>query len=194
MRKEPDLHQCATEGLDPESCEIFWKTWKLHHEYLFGLCLRWTRGNRADAEDALSQAKMKALAAYFAKPEAKLDEKAWLSRVLYTVCMDQHRRRSRRERLNGGSLHEEAFQETVHPAGAPSPEELLLGRELHARLERLAAELPPSWHRALVERVVRERTYGDIAAEHGTTEANIRKRVQLARAYLRRRLTREVPE
>jgi RNA polymerase sigma factor (sigma-70 family) len=188
VSKKRELPQGPPGERDPESYEEFWKIWKLHASYLSGLCLRWTRGNSADAEDALSQAKTKALAAYLKGRETLLDERAWLGRVLYTVCMDQYRQKSRREVLLAPGLQEALEGLPVRSSG-PSPEDRLLRHELSGQLGRLAGELPSSWYSALVERVVHEKPYPDIAAAHGTTEVNIRKRVQLARAYLRRRLS-----
>lgn len=167
--------------------ELFWRLWSIHHDYLFGLSLRWMRGNRADAEDALSAVKVKAMRHLGSPRPAILNERAWLSRLLYNVCMDLYRRRGHGEQPGLAEL-----DRSLEKAGKEKPErsveQRLLERELYRRIEGLLSELPPNWRHAFIERFLHEESYGDIARKAGTTEANIRKRVQLARAFLRERL------
>jgi RNA polymerase sigma factor (sigma-70 family) len=167
--------------------EIFWQIWTVHHEYLFGLSLRLMRGNRADAEDALSVAKLKAMRYLGAHDPDLLNVRAWLSRLLYNVCMDLYRRRG-----NGEESGVADFDRMIEVAQAEkpmrSPEHGLLERELYRQIESLLDELPPNWRNAFIERFLREESYEEIARRAGTTEANIRKRIQLARTFLRDRL------
>src|SRR5438874_812629 len=39
----------------------FWKLWERYQNYLQSLCLRWSRGNHGEAEEALSRATIKLL-------------------------------------------------------------------------------------------------------------------------------------
>jgi RNA polymerase sigma factor (sigma-70 family) len=176
-----------SENLVLSNHEIFWRIWSSHHEYLFGLSLRWMRGNRADAEDALSAVKLKAVRHLEAPGPAILNERAWLSRLLYNVCMDLYRRRGRGEPPVPAEL-DRSLEDVRKEAPERSAEQRLLERELYRRIEGLLGELPPNWRHAFIERFLREESYGEIARKAGTTEANIRKRVQLARAFLRERL------
>lgn len=59
-----------------------------------------------------------------------------------------------------------------------------MNRDLYCRVLMLLGDLPLNWRSALVERCFQEKSYQDIAAQAMTTEANIRKRVQLARSLL----------
>jgi RNA polymerase sigma-70 factor, ECF subfamily len=52
-------------------------------------------------------------------------------------------------------------------------------------------DLPPSQQDAVRARVLQERSYAEIAAEHATTEANVRQRVARGLARLRRRVQEE---
>lgn len=145
------------------------------------------RGNRADAEDALSAVKLKAMRYFSSRSEVILNERAWLSRLLYNVCMDLYRRRGHGEQAGLAEL-DQALEEARQEKPERSPEQCLLERELYRQVEGLLRELPPNWRHAFLERFLREESYGEIARKAGTTEANIRKRVQLARAFLRERL------
>lgn len=179
--------QTATDAHRRSEYELFWQVWSLHHEYLFNLSLRWMGGNRADAEDALSSTKLKAVVHYGPCAALIRNDRAWLSRLLYNSCMDLYRRRS--SSAEAGSLNFEGLIEVaVLAVPAGTAEEALLERELIGRIGQLLEELPQAWQHAFVERCMRQRPYPDVAAEAGTTEANIRKRVQLARAFLRDRL------
>jgi RNA polymerase sigma-70 factor, ECF subfamily len=166
----------------------FWQIWDEHSERLRRLSLRWL-GNPADAEDALSATKLKVMA-HFAREAPALDHPgAWLARLLYTACMDTYRSRGREDRWRerGGEPGELPFAEQI-PASLPSPEQALLGREEGRRVVRLVRQLPPPWRQAFLARCVHSQSYSTIAHEAGATRENIRKRVQLARAYLRARL------
>jgi RNA polymerase sigma factor (sigma-70 family) len=166
--------------------ESFWNLWLTHCSFLQGLSLRWMRGCQADAEDALSTAKLKAAVHFCAYSEDLQNHRAWLARLLYTSCMDLHRWR-RRERTTTDNLLEDVAMLSEADA-RPSPEKQVLDLELRARLARLLDELPEPWRNAVLERGLGQKSYEEIARQAGTTPANVRKRVQLARALLKRRL------
>jgi len=166
--------------------EIFWNVWETHCALLFRLSLHWTQGRRADAEDALSVAKLKAFLRFGARSSDIINERAWLIRLLYTTCIDMYRKRSR-EQARAEDL-ERVLDSGEVMSGALSPEQRILQNERSARVSELFEELPGPWREAMVERCLRRKSYGEIARESGTTPANVRKKVQLARAFLRRRL------
>jgi RNA polymerase sigma factor (sigma-70 family) len=175
--------EIPSRGTREGTFEEFWRLWRVHHEYLYGLSLRWMRGNHADAEDALSSAKLRAAHRYLTSPGTIQNERAWLSRILYNVCMDCYRRWDTAGRGIGPV---DGVAELDN--GRPSAQDEMLAREMYVRLSQLLDELPQPWRTALVERFFLDRSYKEIAARARTTEANIRKRVQLARRFLRGRL------
>jgi RNA polymerase sigma-70 factor (ECF subfamily) len=185
--RKPASTQFQSREQPPEALahyEVFWQVWLSHREHLLRLGLQWMRGNRADAEDVLSQTKIKAALRFGTSPLALRDPKAWLSRLLYNVCMDVYRRRAYMEETGNLALEEGAGEvHLAHPQ--PSPEKFLLDHEAFRAVRRGLDELPPEWRRALIERCIHCRSYQEIAEEAATTQANIRKRVQLARAFLR---------
>jgi RNA polymerase sigma factor (sigma-70 family) len=173
--------------LDDRSYEAFWLLWRSHGGFLHRLSLHWLQGRHADAEDALSIAKLKAMSHFGSGAETLINGKAWLARLLYTSCMDILRQRYREED-KAGYLENLIERADDLPALFPTPEQELLGREQGWRIAQLVDELPQPWRRALVERCIHRKPYSTIAHDSGTTGANIRKRVQLARAFLRERL------
>ncbi|MTJ10170.1 hypothetical protein FJR04_21210 [Anabaena sp. UHCC 0204] len=72
----------------------FWPLWQQHQDYLYLCCVKWT-DNVADAEDALSQAMLKAWDKISNSPVDIKNFKAWLSQLTYNLCVDIHRERHR---------------------------------------------------------------------------------------------------
>jgi RNA polymerase sigma factor (sigma-70 family) len=180
-KQAPGLQHACT------NAEAFWDTWENHHDYLFHLSLRWMRGNRADAEDALSSAQLKAAASFRCGPSGVRNEKAWLSRILHNACMDIYRGRRAATEVDFEDL--EDLPDTNITARCTSPEEAVLKRELLHRFQEVLTMLPKHWRTAFIERCLLGSSYGDIAERAETTQANIRKRVQLARAFVRHHVT-----
>lgn len=168
------------------SYETFWGVWEAHRELLGRLSLHWMRGRPADAEDALSAVKLKAILHFRSRTPGILNERAWLIRLLYTTCIDSYRKRSREQGWTEGL--ECVLESGEAVSGSLSPEERILQRERLSRVSELLEELPGPWREAIVEHCLRRRSYAEIARESGMTQANVRKRVQLARDFLRRRL------
>lgn len=148
--------------------------------------LRLMRGHRADAEDAVSTAVTKARRAFERDGSSIANVDAWLHHVLRNVCMDVYRERDRWDRRVDelGAMRQRAQD----AAGAVDPERRVLQAELAEEVAALVAELPDSLRLPIVMRFGRELPYPDIARRLGITDANARKRVQLAREQLRRRL------
>jgi len=190
----PLCHSACIEETD-DACsvsppDLFWKIWDLHSNYLLSLSLRWMRGNRADAEDALSSTKVRAARYWASRPTDVRDDKAWLCRILHNICIDMYR--NRRLLADVGFGNPEKPAENLPEAYLThSLEKGLLQREALSNIKELLAQIPAPWRRALVGYCIRGRTYDEIAREEDTTPANIRKRVQLARDFMRKNLREE---
>jgi RNA polymerase sigma-70 factor (ECF subfamily) len=139
-------------------------------------------GNVADAEDALNTAMLRARQRYTSTGSEIVNERAWLSRILYNVCMDMHR-----ERRRWGEPEE--LQEGVIPTWAvPAeslPDAVLLERERSEEIQECIQSLPPSLRQPFVMRFQQEMSYSDIASLLQLTNCNVRKRIQLAYGILR---------
>lgn len=139
-------------------------------------------GNIADAEDALNTAMLRAFQGFVTQAAPLASEKAWLSRVLYNVCMDFHRERRR----FGERKAEEREQEpSIPPPVELAPDELLLEQERAREIRERIDALPPNLRKPIEMRFLEHKSYADIARHLQLTNCNVRKRVQQAKELLR---------
>lgn len=166
----------------------FWQLWVRHQEYLYRRCLSWMRGNPADAEEALSQASIKAWEKWLERREQIANPKAWLSQLTHNLCMDMHRERSRDAR--GAESLKEIAQlegECATPA-APSPESAVLSQERETQISRAIDALQALLRDPFMLRYCQERPYSEIAKHLAITSESARKRVERARKILQNQL------
>jgi RNA polymerase sigma-70 factor (ECF subfamily) len=156
--------------------------WRRNLPELTRRSLSWTSGHREDAEDALGQAALTALE----KMSRDLDsdaERRWLLRLVYSRCMDIHRHR-KRSRWVAGDLDAPSLKEKIETAG-PGLESELLESELLTVIQGHIESLPPRLRRVAELHLLEEKPYSEIADLLSLAEANVRKRMQEARAHLR---------
>jgi len=168
-------------ALSGDPTEIFWRLWERHQETIYQVCLREMGGQTADAEDALSQVMLKSwecLPAY--APEITY-LKAWLSQMARNLCVDL-RRKARQQ-----SVTAENWKVLTQPE--PIVEQPMLHREQAAEIRQWIDALPPRLREPFESYVVQEIPVQQVATQLGLSPANVRKRVQLARAWLRREWT-----
>jgi RNA polymerase sigma factor (sigma-70 family) len=164
----------------------FWSVWLAHRDYLHRFSLRFSSGNPADAEDAMSEAMLKAAQA-FARSEIR-NHRAWLLRLVHNACMDRHRVAQRQSRLAADVAGDAG---DAAPALAPrldrSPEELLAASQLTVGLQEALAALPRSLAGPLLL-YLDGLSDAEIAASLNVSREVVRKRRQMARDLLRRQL------
>jgi len=173
-------------GADPYAA--FWRLWTAHQSYLRKQTLRLMSGNLADAEDALSNAMLKALQKFDTYAGAIVNERAWLTRLVHNVCMDLHRSNQRIARSIDETVGGDFETSGAMPAASRrTPEDETLARrelrELAAELERM----PRSLREPLLMRVLDDKSYDEISRELNLSNCAVRKRIQLARDFLRKR-------
>lgn len=164
----------------------FWPVWLAHRDYLYRYSLRFSNGNTADAEDAMGEAMLKAVQA-FSHAEIR-NHRAWLLRLVHNACMDRYRVKERQNRLMSDITNDDG--QSV-PALAPkpnrSPEELLGAVQLITCLQDAMMTLPRSLAEPLLL-YLDDLSDADIAASLNVTKEVIRKRRQMARDWLRRKM------
>lgn len=169
----------------------FWWVWRQHEDFLFRRCLALMAGNFADAEDALSEAMLRAARKFAKYSETIRNERAWLARLTHNICIDRYRDAKRRARLLAefGSSEVGVATGRTTRAVAMTPEDLLIAKQDFAALERDIMELPEKLREPLMLRSLDDVPYAEIAEQIGLSPAAARKRVQLARTRLRERAT-----
>jgi RNA polymerase sigma-70 factor, ECF subfamily len=164
-----------------------WDLWQRHQDDLRRHCCRWMGGRAQDAEDALSTAMLKTWELLPGQAGAVVNVRAWLLRLTYNVCMDFHRESQRRARLLDGLADPDA-PASEGQAGAHSPEEALLRRELSSCVRHAIHDLPARLRQPVVLRFFRDMPHRDIAERLELSSENVRKRLQYARGILGLRL------
>jgi RNA polymerase sigma factor (sigma-70 family) len=164
--------------------EQFWQIWLGHHHYLRAHALRFSGGNFADAEDALSEAMLKAAQTF--ESSAIHNHRAWLLRLVHNACMDRHRSNRRRSRLAKDITDTDAQSAPAVAIGPDrSPEELLCALQQIGDLQRAMTALPSFLAEPFL-RYLDDQSDAEIADSLNVTKEVIRKRRQIVRAMLRR--------
>jgi RNA polymerase sigma factor (sigma-70 family) len=166
----------------------FWVAWNSHRDYLLRLSMMWMNISRMDAEDALSDATIRAYEKYRIHVDQINNERAWFARLLHNICIDRHRSNKRRFQLGEKVKEVNSIDQVSVEVIDMTPEAELLNSELGKTLEKAVGELPVKLRDPLVMRLVHGDDYEHIACVMGISNDNARKRVQQARSILRREL------
>jgi RNA polymerase sigma factor (sigma-70 family) len=137
-------------------------------------------GHPQNAEDALSEAMVKA---WDRLPDCASEIgnlQAWLFQFVDYTCTNLWRKESRREPVEDLPL-----EDSLADPAADSPEEALLSQEKIETLLHLVDDLPPRLHDPFILYVFREMSYRDLAEQLHLSEEAACKRVQEARQVLR---------
>lgn len=148
-------------------------------------------GERADAEDAVQDAYVRAYRA-FHQLEAP-DIKPWLLTIVRNVCyrrLQQRRRASNvislDEAINPGA----AGSEPELRSGLRSPEDAAIGVSEQTAVTAAIADLPPAFREVIVLREIEELSYREIADIIGSPIGTVMSRLARARSELKARLTK----
>ncbi|WP_079681454.1 RNA polymerase sigma factor [Planktothrix sp. PCC 11201] len=182
---ESNLLLFVPDSAYPNSFRSFWQLWQKYQNYLYRRCLYWM-GNPIDAEDALSQAMLKAWEKTQTGKGALKNIKAWLTRLTHNVCMDIHRRFNR-----GGKPVEsldEMDVEWENQVVAQEENPLLAATQQEVENFFFGAiqELPPRLRETFILHVQEELSYSEIAEKLNISNPNVRKRISQARSILRK--------
>ncbi len=163
----------------------FWLSWNTHKEYLKKLSIVWMNVSASDAEDAFSEATIRAFEKYRSSSNEISNERAWFARLLHNICIDRHRANTRQKKLRENIKELDSQFFPIKESAIATPEAELINEELKTDIFRSIEELPERLKRPLIMRLVQEEDYDDIARELDISNDNARKRVQQARAHLR---------
>lgn len=144
---------------------------------------RWLLGNRADAEDVVQDAYVRALAS--ADQFRGGDQRAWLLSIVRNGCYSSRRRQRVRQASE--------FDETVHRSGTdiPSPEERAIDRDTSRRVRLAVERLTPDFREVIVLREFEGLSYKAIAEVVAAPVGTVMSRLSRARAQLQAALAEE---
>ncbi|CAM2070458.1 RNA polymerase sigma factor [Sulfidibacter corallicola] len=181
-------HRKASPDPSPEKedFEEFWNYWQEHEQKLFNRCLYLSGGNRHDAEDALSDCMIKAYN-YASNATNKIkNKKAWLMQVIHNHFIDLYRKRKSVQFADESSNTLVETSDTL--ALAPNQECHMVHQEKLVQVLKSADELPKKLKQTFYMHFIQDLSYKSMANQGGITVPNARKRVQLVRERLRKKL------
>ncbi len=156
-----------------------------HLDDAYGLA-RWLTGNRADAEDVVQEACMRALASL---DQAMIERpRAWLLTIVRNTAFTWLKKNRPSAVLvtdDAGLLEAAAAKE---PPPAPNPEEALIARADQAALDAAIQALPHLFKEVIIMRDISGLSYREIAAAIGAPVGTVMSRLARARALLINRL------
>ncbi len=185
-----DVHfeQLLLERISQGDKSAFWQLWDQHKDYLYYQCLKRMGNNIDDAQEALSYSMLRA---WEKLPKYALQIKnvrAWLTRLSGNLCIDLHRNNSKTLNISE-EIDFICSTDKVGVLGVETPEASLLRSELSAVLFELINKLPSQLQDPFILRFCEQSSYKDISQQLNISEVSIRKRIQGARALLRRKLS-----
>jgi RNA polymerase sigma-70 factor (ECF subfamily) len=148
----------------------------------------WLSGSRADAEDIVQEAVLRAFK-YFDRFSGEKARPWLLAIVRNTSSSWMAKHRPRHLTLVG----DPAEAEGDHPADtAPSPEQQSERRELRNEIDRAVAALPPDFREAILLREIEELSYKEIAAALDVPIGTVMSRIARGRKLLQLKLKEAV--
>jgi len=186
----------AGKGRNPKKLEKedieneFWQVWCDYRDRLYRCCLRLMNSNQADAEDALSEAMLKALnmVRKFAGKIANLP--AWLMTLTRNLCLDLIGKRSQ------GAVGVDDIEwvgdsgEMGVASAVELPEQVLERDERSVVIRRAIASLPERMRETFILHYYEELSYQEIVERQGISKDCVYKRISQARKKLKENLSR----
>ncbi|MEC4892488.1 MAG: RNA polymerase sigma factor [Oscillatoria sp. PMC 1051.18] len=165
---------------------IFWQQWQQYRDYLYYCCIKWMGGNPTDAEEALSQAMLKAWEKMQKYAGKITNFKSWLTSLTHNLCVDIHRKRSR-----GANQVEdiEAIPEEKRLVLVEDTPEIAMETDEKRVVIRCAIDnLPPRLRQTFILHFYEELSHQEIAQQQDISYPNVCKRISEARKILREEL------
>lgn len=164
----------------------FWCLWILNRDHMQRKCIHWMQGNIHDAEDAMTRAAIKGIQKYPVYAQEIKNPIAWLVRLTRNVCMDIWRENSRYNNTMVGGLLDD--QQDGVESSIDTPEALISCDQIEEKMDLAMKRISKKIQKTYQLRIINGWCYSDIAKIENITEDNARKRVQKAKAELRRTL------
>lgn len=188
--KEQFLLQSIAQG----NRHDFWQLWLLYEDYLYHCCQIWMGGNDIDAEEVLSQARLKAWEKLPNYASKITNPKAWLTRMTHNLCMDFHRKRQRCAQSTDRIEEIAVTDPNIVASNSDSPESVMLNHELKIYIRHAINSLPPRLREPWNLLYYYQMSSGEIAQRLMLSKDNVYKRIQQGRIILKKQLNQYLSE
>jgi len=151
-------------------------------------------GSRADAEDCVQSAYLKAFSAIDGF-EARSSLSTWLTRIVVNEALARRRRAERQRRgleARSVALIDDYREKLMRGSAAAPPDRELARTELRRLIEQAIAGLPDPFRVVFVLREIEEMSVEDTAAILGLAPATVKTRLFRARRRLQEALAPEI--
>ena len=175
-------------GCSEELGKGFWQQWQQYQDYLHRCCTKWMGGNQTDAEDALSQAMLKAWEKVQKYAGEITNFKAWLTTLTRNLCVDIHRERSRGANRVEDIEGYASFEEQGLVRSEDTPESAMETGEKRVVIRRAIDNLPSRLRETFILHFYEELSHQEIVEQQGISYQNVCKRISQARKILRQEL------
>jgi RNA polymerase sigma-70 factor, ECF subfamily len=143
---------------------------------------RWITGNRADAEDVVQEASLRA---FRAVRTVDVNPRAWLLTIVRNTAFTWLGKNRPAALVDVDDLEEAANGPSAAGAvDAATPESALIAKAATAQLEAAIAALPTSFREVLVLREIQELSYREIAEVTGVPIGTVMSRLARGRSRL----------
>lgn len=161
--------------------------------------LGYIRGMLKDSEQSSDVLQQVLLQLYISLPtlNAHIRLSEWLFRVAHNRCIDELRKRYRRNEVCFSALEWESTEEELSPVeripdSQPLPEEVAVQRDLHDTLRRAIVVLPPKFRRVVYLRCWRDLSFAEIGRLLKMPEGTVKSHFYRACLLLGAALARSV--
>ena len=155
----------------------FWHKWLSNRNRLYLLCHTWTKGDTAFTEDILSETLLHTCKKYEAQGNAIRNFDFWIKTVTFNIFLQIRRRHKRQQEFIERSRYLEQWEDNIHQQ---DPQSIVFQDHYHCHFHQIILLLPEKLH-AVMKLYVKGLDYKKIAQLLNISEANVRKRVQLAK-------------
>jgi RNA polymerase sigma factor (sigma-70 family) len=161
--------------------------------------LCYIRGTLKDGEQSSDVLQQVLLQLYLSLPTLNRQTRlnGWLFRVAHNRCIDELRKRYRRNEVSFSALEWESTEEELSlveriPDSQPLPEEVAVQRDLHDTLRQAIDVLPPKFRRVVHLRCGRDLSFAEIGRLLKMPEATVKTYFHRARPLLDTALARSM--
>ena len=167
--------------LNDNTEESFWKIWEENKQFLFNVCLFYTKRRFHDAQDLLSESMVKAMSTV--KKQDLHNPLAYLTQLIKNTFIDQYRRCQQKDFNLIYTEDYDTHEKPIH-FGKQSPLDELLDRELHNHIQQSFSKIPPRRYN-LTKLYFLGYSYADIADSFCVSQDTIRRMVHVSRSELK---------